>query len=466
MIEHIEQLASLLRKNGVRVSTAEVIDASRAVEYVGVASQQRLRSALGASLIKRAADRATFDELFDLYFMSTKGLADSAVGSELAQMVSDAGAPDELVRELAMAVAGMNAVARVGVGASAPEIASLVRAAGVDVELERVMTPLQVGFFSYRVTDALEVSETEAQLRQLIDELVEQGAVDEAAAEVLRQQVAKNLAALRRAIRQYVEAEFRVRNMDFMQDLAVRALSEKPLGQLTEAEVASLRAEVSRMARIMRARFSMRRRLRKRGRLDMQRTMRGSLATGGVPFVLYRRERERRKPRLIILCDVSDSVRNVSRFMLQFAYLLQEVFDRVDSFGFVSDIGDLTDLFRRHDLDRAVDMTLSGAAFNVFANSNYGRAFAQFGARHMDLVTSRTTVMIIGDGRNNYNEARADVLADVQLRAKQVIWLNPESPAAWGFGDSAMRDYQPYCDDVAVAHNLDSLRKVIDRLIA
>ncbi len=465
MIGHVEQLASLLRKNGVRVSTAEVIDASRAVDCIGVADPGRLRAALAAALVKRASDRPTFDELFDLYFTSMGTSADGET-SALARMVGEAGASEEVVRELAMAVAQMSAVARVGLGVGAPEIPGLVRAAGIDVDLERIVTPLQVGFFSYRVMDALDVSDAEAQLRQLLDRLVDQGALDETAAGLLRERIAQNLSGLRRAIRQYVEAEFRKRNLDFMQDLAVRSLSEKPLGQLSDAEVDSLRAEVSRLARVMRARFSLRRKLRKRGRLDLQRTLRGSLATGGVPFVLHRRERERRKPRLVILCDVSDSVRNVSRFMLQFAYLLQEVFDRVDSFAFVSEIGELTDLFRRHDLDRAVDMTLSGAALNVFTNSNYGRALIQFGERHIDKVTPRTTVMIIGDGRNNYHEPRADVLADIQLRAKQVIWLNPESPAAWGFGDSAMRDYEPYCDQVAVAHNLHSLSQVVDQLIA
>lgn len=466
MIDHVEELAALLRKNGVRVSVAEVIDAARAVSQVGFANKQRLRAALSASLIKRDADRRTFDELFSLYFEHASTLLHHAPESALAALVRDAGGSDALVRELAVAVAGMSAAARAGVGASSPEIAGLVRAAGIQLDVDRMVTPLQVGFFSYQVMDAVGIGEAEAQLRQLIDDLVDRGAMDEPVAVALRQRIAANLSALRTAIRKYIDAQFRQRNLDFMQNLAVRALADKPLGQLSDAEVDSLRHEVERLARILRARLAMRRKPRRSGRLDLQRTLRASLATGGVPFVLHRRERRRRKPRLVILCDVSDSVRNVSRFMLQLTYLLHEAFDRVDAFGFVADLGELTSLFRRHDLDRAVDMTLSGAALNVMANSNYGRALAQFGERHMDKVTPRTTVLIIGDGRNNYNEPRDEVLARIQLRAKRVLWLNPESPAAWGFGDSAMRIYERHCDDVVVAHNLQSLRRVVDKLVA
>jgi uncharacterized protein with von Willebrand factor type A (vWA) domain len=101
----------------------------------------------------------------------------------------------------------------------------------------------------------------------------------------------------------------------------------------------------------------------------------------------------------------------------------------------------------------------------VQANSNYGRAFETFGTRHADAVTSKTTVIVIGDARNNYNPPNADRLAEVRRRAKRLIWLNPELPGAWGFGDSAMKDYEPHCDRVVVAYNLESLRKVVDELV-
>ena len=111
-----------------------------------------------------------------------------------------------------------------------------------------------------------------------------------------------------------------------------------------------------------------------------------------------------------------------------------------------------------------MDLVFSGAAVSLFASSNYGRVFDQFATRHLGKVTSRTTVIVIGDGRNNYNPSRAAVLGVIRRRARKLLWLNPEALAAWGFGDSAMREYQPHCDRVVVAHDLDTLHRVIDDL--
>jgi uncharacterized protein with von Willebrand factor type A (vWA) domain len=226
-----------------------------------------------------------------------------------------------------------------------------------------------------------------------------------------------------------------------------------------------LRAEVTRLAKRLKQLASQRRKVERRGRLDARRTLRRALGSGGVPFVLKRRRRRVERPRLVVLCDISDSVRHVSRFMLQFAYTLTELFSQVRAFVFVSELGECTDLFKQHELQRAVDLAYSGAVVNVYANSNFGRAFRQFVERHAEAVSSRTTVIVIGDGRNNYNPPEAGALADIRARAKRLLWLNPEPPPSWAFGDSAMRDYEPFCDRVEVVTNLASLARVVDTLV-
>jgi uncharacterized protein with von Willebrand factor type A (vWA) domain len=193
--------------------------------------------------------------------------------------------------------------------------------------------------------------------------------------------------------------------------------------------------------------------------------MRLSLPHGGVPFVLRFRRRKPEKPRLVILCDISDSVRHVSRFMLQLTYLLQDLFAKVRSFVFVADIGETTTLFREHGLGRAVELAYGGAVIPVYANSNYGRAFLRFSERYLDAVTPKTTVIVIGDGRNNYNPSHSAQLADIRRRGKKVLWLNPEPAVNWTFGDSAMREYAPHCDRVEVVYNLRSLTRVVDSLV-
>ncbi len=466
---HLQEFAGLLRKNGVRVSTSELIDAAAALAAIGLRDGERARAALAATLIKRREDLTTFDELYQLYFLRGSALHKAGRGDALAEALRDAGLTDEqiaaLLERMLAEAGGLPALARAGLGLGAPEMATLVRAAGAEIELPRIRSPLQIGWFTYRLLEAMDVAGAGAQARALLERMVAEGLVDAAQLAALLAQLDERMGAARQAVRAWIDAELRRQDLDYMQDLAVRSLADKPLAAMTEQEVASLRHEVIRLARMLRARVRQQPHRRRRGRLDLRRTLRRSLATGGIPFTLRFKSREPHKPRLVVLCDISDSVRNVSRFMLQLVYTLQELFDRVSSFAFVADLGELTDLFRQHDIDRAIELAYGGAVCNVFANSNYGNVLRRFAERHLDRVTGRTTVIVIGDGRNNYHPSHASVLADIQRRAKQVVWLNPEPPAAWGFGDSAMREYQPHCDEVVVVHDLDSLRRVVDRLV-
>src|SRR5262249_47917803 len=263
----------------------------------------------------------------------------------------------------------------------------------------------------------------------------------------------------------HVQDEFEKQNREAMADLRLRSLAERPFHSLSEEEIRRLRVEVKRLGLKLRQQASYRPRARRRGRLDVRRTLRRSFATGGVLFDLRRRLKRKERPRLVILCDISDSVRNVSRFMLELVYTIQELFSRVRSFVFVSDLGEVTPLFATYDIDRPVDLAYSGAVVSVQANSNYGRALEIFATRHLDCVSSRTTVIVIGDARNNYNPPNVERLSEIRRRAKRLLWLNPELPGAWGFGDSAMRDYEPHTTRTIVAYNLETLRKVIDDLV-
>ena len=197
----------------------------------------------------------------------------------------------------------------------------------------------------------------------------------------------RNFAAMRQASETTRRRPFARQNLDYARNLAIGQLVEKPLQSLSDSEIAELRRELLRLAYILRARFSHRPEKADRGRLDLGKTLRHSLSTGGVPFVIHQRQRRRRKPRLVVLCDISDSVRNVSRFMLELVYTLQELFDRVHTFAFVAELGELTELFRQYDIDRAIELAYAGAVVNTFANSNYGRTLEQFVERHLDKIT-------------------------------------------------------------------------------
>ncbi len=166
-----------------------------------------------------------------------------------------------------------------------------------------------------------------------------------------------------------------------------------------------------------------------------------------------------------MLCDVSDSVRNVSRLMLLFTHTLQSLFSRVRSFVFVSDLGEVTDLFRGLEPEKALDVAVTGKAVSLQSNSNYGRAFVTFVQRELPGITRRTTVLIIGDGRNNQNPAQVWALREIRRKARRVIWICPEDRRGWGFGDSEMDLYAQVCDQVVVVQSLSDLDRLADQLV-
>jgi len=472
MLERIEEFAGLLRRNHVRVSVAEVVDATRALGALGLGSGEDVRAALAATLVKKAGDRSTFEELFALFFLRGGELARGLAGAPLAATLAGLGLdPDEIERIIAVLADQaheLSAVARTGLGLRNADIVALLRMAGAGTGTgagggQRIVSPLHIGYHTHRLLGELGVASAEREIDRMLGLVAR--ALGEATAEKLRAAVAQNLAVLRNAVRRHVQDEFEKQNRDAMQDLRLRTISEKPFASLREDEIKKLREEVKRLARKLRQQASYRPRRRRKGRLDVVKTLRRSFGTGGVPFDLRLRHRRKDRPRLVILCDISDSVRNVSRFMLELVYTLQELFARVRSFVFVSDLGETTDLFASSEIDRAVELAYGGAVIPVQANSNYGRALELFATRHLDAVTSKTTVIVIGDARGNYNPPNAERLAEIRRRAKRLLWINPEVPGAWGFGDSAMRDYEPHCSSVVVAYNLESLRKVVDDLV-
>jgi hypothetical protein len=190
------------------------------------------------------------------------------------------------------------------------------------------------------------------------------------------------------------------------------------------------------------------------------------MSHGGIPFELVFKQRKKDRPKLVILCDISSSVANVSRFMLQFVYSLQEAFTKIRSFVFVSDLGEVTPLFQTQDVNEAIESALEGGGtINVYSRSNFGHAFHYFWQNYLAAIDKKTTVLILGDARNNYNDPRTWCLRDIHNKAKNVLWLNPESPSAWGFGDSVMDKYLPYTDVAEECRNLRQLSSMIDRLV-
>ncbi|HEX9143646.1 MAG TPA: VWA domain-containing protein, partial [Candidatus Binatia bacterium] len=358
------------------------------------------------------------------------------------------------------------------------ELSELTRAlvSGNRAELERLLreAATQEGDFSYpdsfrltpytRMAARLQFSRVQSEIERLRGILRMLGENGEDLRNVIRY-LDERMRDLNRLLREVIQQEQRKTGMGLKDATQRTALADKSFAFYTEDDIRRMNDAVTRLAQRLKNRLSVRRKKAVRGRFNVKETLRKNLQYGGVPFNIQLDRRKKTKPQVVILCDISDSVLNASRFMLQFVYSIQDLYAKVRSFVFVSDLGEVTKLFEENELQRAVETALKGDVIDVFSHSNFGRAFEVFYQNYFSAVTSKTTVLIIGDGRNNYNRPNEWVLREIQQKAKQLIWLNPENRVTWGVGDSEMPRYVPYCDTAEECRSINQLYKVIDLIV-
>jgi uncharacterized protein with von Willebrand factor type A (vWA) domain len=472
MQQKILEFTNILRRSGIRVSTAEAIDAFAALDEVSIDEREVFRDALRSTMVKRGEEVPTFDQLFDLFWSGFYDQLRETFG-EAAQSLAAMGLDlDQLLQRIAAQLQDMQGdigelseLARAMLTADLDRLEQLIREAANQGGMDRIENFLQVGFFSRRTAEQLGLDGAAEELRDLAARLEAAGmSPDEVAA--LRALIDRLMEAARKSVRSFTERELQQRNYDYMEKFRRETLLEKSFYHLTQDEIRKMREVVERLAQRIKNILSIRRRREKRGKLDLHQTLRRNMSRGGIPFELIFRQRKKDRPKLVILCDVSSSVANVSRFMLQFVYSLQEAFTKIRSFVFVAELGEVTPVFQEADINDAIEQALDGGGvINVYTRSNFGFAFHHFWQNFLSAVDNKTTVLVLGDARNNYNDPRVWCLRDIHNKAKNVVWLNPESPSAWGFGDSIMDKYLPYCDVAEECRNLRQLSAMIDRLI-
>jgi uncharacterized protein with von Willebrand factor type A (vWA) domain len=454
----VDELVWMLRRAGIRVATSQAIDCARALALVGFENKAQVREALACIVVHDARDRARFDTAFDAFF---------APAREARTLWERLGARGFTAEELDVLRALLEDLSRAGADGArlgvlvtrGAELDRLLYLAGVSRSLDRMQSELQAGFYTHKVLGELGLPKSYHALfalrAALRDALGERG-------EGLADAVRDELDRTSEEVRGHVRSTFARRKSEL--ENARASLATKELALLDEAESAAVRRAVRAFVERLRGGQRVRVRHARRGRIDPHRTLRRAWRTGGVPFVPVRRKKRRDKARLVLLCDVSDSVRAVARFTLELTYAAQELFLRARSFVFVSELGETTELFLREPLPSALAAAYGGAVVSIADNSNYGRVLRAFEARHLAEVNRRTTVVILGDGRTNYQTDAADVLDAIRARARALLWLCPEPRAEWALGDSAMARYAPRCTrvlEVRCAKDLEEAARAI-----
>lgn len=445
-----------LRAAGVRISIAESADAFRATEVLGVQDRETFRILLRSTLIKEPQDVPTFEQLFPLYFGSegTPPMFDVTedLSPEEMNMLAEAirhftGRLKEMLQRL------LN-----GEPLTREELEQL----GQLVGLRHADHPALAQWMAQRMMRALgmpQVREALSDLWQMLNQL----GMNRETLERLQEMLQANMDAMQAQVENFAGAGI-ARNMaEEGRPEAGPDLMNRPFRHLTDAEADELRKQVRRLAAQLRSRLALRQKHGKTGTLDAKATIRANQRYGGVPLDIRHKQRHL-KPKLALICDVSTSMRHCAEFMLTMIYELQDQVGRARSFAFIGDMEEVSSAFSELPVQQAVEQVLIQLPPGYYS-TDLGASLETFSKRFMDAVDHRTTIIMLGDARNNYNDPRVDLMQEMKRRAKRVIWLNPEAPTMWGTGDSDMLKYLPVVDGAMEVGNLAQLTYAVDRLL-
>ncbi len=485
MSEVLGDFIRALRAADIRVSTSESIDAGNVIDLVGFDDRLTLRDALSQVLAKSDDEKLAFSETFDSFFAfdQFKNRPASAVpppdeeeDRNPAEMDGGEGEGDGESEDGSgggdSQQAGGSSTSGGGTGgerqgdASAPrtdlvsllergdqaELQIALAEAARQVNLNRIRLFTQRGMFTRRIMEMMGLDGLNDEIDRRERAQDEKGAT----------RLSEARDELREQVRDYVEKQLEIFTANSGRQLREEVLSKVRLSNIDRSDMRIMRELVRKMAKRLIALHSRRKKVARRGTLDVRRTIRANIEFDGLLFHTIWKRTKVDRPKVMAVCDVSGSVAQVSRFLLMFLYSLQEVLPNVRSFAFSGELGETTELFQREKIEQALAYALRDFGGG---STDYGRSLEDFEALAMDDIDHRTTVLILGDARSNYGDPRADILKKVHARARRVIWLNPEPRSMWNSGDSEMRRLAPYCDRAITCASLRDLERVVSDLL-
>jgi uncharacterized protein with von Willebrand factor type A (vWA) domain len=456
MESRILQLISALRASGVRVSLAESAEAFSAVDLMGIQDREHFRLSLRATLIKDVHDISVFDNLFPLFFGSGQppmmgGNSSDDMTPEEAQMLADA------LRQMTQNFRQRMERLMNGEPLKRSELEALARMVG----LNQTDDLRHQNWMAQRMMRAMAFPEVRPATQELMEQLKQMGMNGERVQEI-RERIQQNMQGMEDQIRQFA-GERIAENLSERPKLeGIDELINRPFNTLSDSDKKLLQREVKRLAAALRTRIALRQKRAKSGQLDPKATIRANLKYHGVPMELRYRDRTR-KPRIVVICDISTSMRFCSELMLSFLFALQGQVRKTHAFAFIDHLEYISGDFTSSDADEAITGVLLRLPPGYYS-TDLGWSFNDFNNEYMDTLNGQTTLIIVGDGRNNYNDPRLDIFSTMSRRAARTIWLNPEPSYMWR-GDSDMHKYAPLCDDVLKVGNLRELAEAVDELL-
>jgi len=471
----------VLRTAEIKVSPAETLDAMECMDLVGYENREFLKNSLALVLAKNPEEKEAFEDCFERFFVMDK----PAQPGNTSSSEDESGGEDEFddgdfnaegesqqsgkgggqgggqgagEQEIDDSVPQLQPTSELGklltTGTRTEQTISMMEA-GRKVEVSKIVVFTQKGLFTRKIMDAMG-------LKDLQDEISDLTAHGGPGQRNLSGRLKKSRDLLRERVRDYVEKQFFLHADETGKQLREELLKKVKLSSLEKRNFKDVQEVVFKMAKKLISVHSKRRKTYKRGQLDVRKTLRNNMQYDGMFFNLKWKASKVDRPKVMCICDVSGSVSNYSRFLLMFLYSLAEVLPKVRSFAFSSDLGEVTKLFQHSKLEEAMARTMRDYGNG---STDYGRMLQDFKNHVMDDVDNKTTIIILGDARNNYGDSKSEIVKEMYDKAKRVIWLNPEPKSSWTVGDAEMKKYAPCCHQTEVCNSLVHLERVVSNLL-
>jgi uncharacterized protein with von Willebrand factor type A (vWA) domain len=468
-VRFVADFIGALREAGLQVSPAESLDALKAIKLLGLESRETSKTVLALTLVKRQADQVIYEELFDLYFAgvgkanATNKEADKELNKEADKNEIES---SENALEAKNNPNSSQADMSDGEGMQTSPSSSLGQALGknkdmslaitqaaIDEKLSSIVLFTQKNYFAYKIMQRLGDDLLSTEIR-----------ADANSPEHKRKQreLVKSRARLLDQVKDYVEQQYGI----FAQHKGLKYreeyLQQAKLSQLDRLDYKLMQRLVQRAARKLASQHSRKRLTRKRGQLDVRKTIAANAAFDGALFHTRWKATRIERPKIVAICDVSGSVSRVARFLLLFLYSMQDVMPKVRSFVFASEMIEVTELFKQQGIELALEEIMKRWGG---LSTDYGKALAGFQSQALASIDKKTTVIMLGDARNNQGDGRTDIWEKVFRQSKRVLWLNPEQRNSWDSGDSIMSEYSPWCSSIEPCRNLKDIERIFSRLL-
>ena len=438
----LENFIRALRVSEVRISVAEAMEAHEIAAHVGFANRTLLKDALSLTLAKTVIEKQRFDESFELFF-SRNQFNNITTGSSGA---NEAGGPQSNTG---------NDLADMLLNDNREDLAAAMEDAGRAAGVDNIRFRTQVNFMTRRMVDLMGLAELERLIAQVARGEILGGDALAAKLEVQRNRLIEEGRA-------FVERQYELYGRFAGQQLREEFLERTPLAAIDRRDYQRMNSLIRRMARKLASKHVARNKRARRGYLDVRRTLRVNMAHDGIPFETVWKQKRIKRPKVVVIVDVSRSVAATAQFLLMFLYNLNEAIPDLRSFAFSSYLVAVDDILDVNNLDQAIPTILDKIGF---MSTDYGRALDDLKSQFADTINRSTTVIILGDARSNYGDPRADIMRWINQRARQVVWLNPEPETFWGTGDSEMRRYRPYCHVAKTCRTIKDLERVVDDIL-